>query len=77
MPAPDQHLLGGGSDEEPGVEFVAGSMTPTFPFERRDGGIVLRIYDQEGTLRDLVVPDTRDNEIFGVWLRRFDRHSGA
>lgn len=69
----DQHLLAA-SDEEEGVEFVAGSMTPTFPFERRGGALILRIYDQEGTLRDLPVADTRDNEIFGVWLRRFDRH---
>jgi hypothetical protein len=76
MAIADQHLMGGADDGD-GVEFVAGSMTPTFPFERRDGGLVLRLYDQEGTLRDLVVPDTRDNQIFGVWLRRFDRFTGA
>jgi hypothetical protein len=63
-----------GKDEE-GVEFVAGEMVPTFPFERRDGDLVLRIYDQDGTLRDLPTRDCRDNEIFGVWLRRFDRYT--
>lgn len=63
-----------GSDEERGVDFVAGEMVPTFPFERRDGALILRIYDQEGNLQELPVRDTRDNEIFGVWLRRFDRY---
>lgn len=72
MPIADQHLLASGENET-GVEFVAGSMTPTFPFERRNGALILRIYDQEGQLADLPVADTRDNEIFGVWLRRFDR----
>lgn len=76
MPIADQHLIAPDNDEA-GVEFVAGSMTPTFPFERRSGGLVLRLYDQEGRLQDIVVPDTRDNEIFGVWLRRFDRYSGS
>ena len=36
-----------------GVEFVAGEMVPTFPFERRNGALVLRTYDQEGALREL------------------------
>ncbi len=62
------------SNEEEGVEFVAGQMVPTFPFERRDGALILKIYDQEGQLCELPVRDSRDNEIFGVWLRRFDRY---
>lgn len=59
---------------EEGVEFVAGEMVPTYPFERRDGRLILKIYDQEGELQELAVADTRNNEIFGVWLRRFDRY---
>jgi len=71
----DPQLKRSGSDQdEAGVEFVAGEMVPTYPFERRDGALIIRLYDQEGVLTDLPVADTRDNEIFGVWLRRFDRH---
>ena len=61
-------------DDEEGVEFVAGEMMPTFPFERRNGALILKIYDQEGVLRDLPVRDTVDNVFLGVWLRRFDRY---
>lgn len=56
------------------VDFVAGSMIPSYPFERKDGALILKIYDQDGVLQDLPVSDIKDNEIFGVWLRRFDRY---
>lgn len=61
-------------DDQEGVEFVAGEMTPTFPFDRRDGALIIRLYDQEGRLQELPVRDTVDNVFFGVWLRRFDRY---
>lgn len=69
----DPQLQRSGDDKDEGIEFVAGEMVPTFPFERRNGALILKIYDQEGTLCELAVQDNRDNEIFGVWLRRFDR----
>lgn len=62
--------------EEGTVEFVAGSMVPLHPFERKNGALILLLYDQEGTLQELPVADTKANEIFGVWLRRFDRYTG-
>jgi hypothetical protein len=75
MAVVDPQLQRSGSEEEDaGVEFVAGEMAPTFPFERRDGALIIRLYDQEGVLVDLPVQDTRANEMFGVWLRRFDRY---
>lgn len=48
-------------------------LAPTTPIEERDGGIVLRIYDQGGTLRELVIADTVSNRLFVVWCRKFDR----
>jgi hypothetical protein len=72
--APDQHLLG--KDDEGTVDFVAGSMVPSHPFDREGEKLILKLYDQEGNLQNLPVADTKANEIFGVWLRRFDRYSG-
>ena len=69
----DLHLV---SDDEGTVEFVPGAMVPSHPFDRRDGALLLKLYDQAGELQELPVADTRDNEMFGVWLRRFDRYAG-
>lgn len=62
--------------DEGTVEFVAGSMVPSHPFQKVDGNLILKIYDQDGDLQELHVRDTKDNEMFGVWLRRFDRYTG-
>lgn len=74
MAAVDHNLQRADADEEEGVEFVAGAMMPTFPFERRNGALIIRLYDQEGNLQDLPVKDTIENVYLGVWLRRFDRY---
>lgn len=68
------HNLKRADEDESGVEFVPGAMVPTFPFERRNGALIIRLYDQDGNLQDLPVKDTVDNVFFGVWLRRFDRY---
>lgn len=39
----------------------------------RRGGIVLKIYDQGGVLREMVIADTTSNRLFVVWCRKFDR----
>ena len=68
------HNLKRADEDEEGVEFVPGGMMPTFPFERRNGALIIRLYDQEGSLQDLPVKDTIENVYLGVWLRRFDRY---
>lgn len=52
-------------------------LAPTAPIETRNGGIVLRIYDQDGVLREMVVPDTIMNRLFVVRCRKFDRAKGG
>lgn len=48
-------------------------LAPTTEIETRDGGIVLKIYDQGGVLREMVIADTTSNRLFVVWCRKFDR----
>ena len=72
----DAHLLGLQQDEGT-VDFVVGGMVPSIPFERDGERMVIKIYDQQGILCPLCIRHTKGNEMFGVWLRRFDRYQGA
>jgi hypothetical protein len=49
-------------------------LTPTTPIIEQNGGIELKIYDQEGNLSSLTVRDTRFNRQLVVWCRKFDRY---
>lgn len=74
-PQADAHLLSPSDDGT--VEFTLGAMVPTLPFERRDDALIIKLYGQDGELQELPVQDTKDNEMLGVWLRRFDRYTGS
>ena len=37
--------------------------------------LCLTLYDQEGEIQELLVPRTRDMEMFQEWLRRYDRYT--
>lgn len=48
-------------------------LEPTRPVERRNGGLVLVMYGQDDLPMELIVPDTKHNMQFVVWVRQHDR----
>lgn len=40
-----------------------------------DAAICLTLYGQDGELQELIVPRSRDMELFQEWLRRYDRYT--
>jgi hypothetical protein len=42
-----------------------------------DGMIHYRLYQQDGTMQDMICKDTQSNRLFVSWVQKFDRYTAS